>query len=541
MSRSLPRLLIVGILGTVLGLVVEGAAFEWNNPRGWVPDLIVGWVLIGCGLVGLLRRPQSSIGPLLSASGFAWFLGSFWHLALYLHRGPLIHAVLSFPHGRMNSSLDRATVTAAYVIAVVVPLSRTEPVVVALGALLIFAAGRGVVRSMGPNRRARSAVLPAAAALGMVLVGSATARSAFPGETADEVILALYQVVLVGVAVGLLLQLVRAAWERVTVTDLIMGLQEARTNTVRDALARALGDPTLQIGYRAESGLYVDEAGREIELPEADSARAVTNVELDGKPVAALVHDLSVLQDPGLVESIAAAARMTAANAGLHAQVRAQIDELQASRRRLLQAAERERWRLERRLREGAEQRLKVLGGHLVLARTRATQTGRDELEGAIRQAELRLRAAEADLRELARGLHPFALVTTGLEGAIAELAEAAPVPTDVVASAEGVPHEVATTAYFICSEALANVARHAQASHCSIRIERKEERLLLTIADDGVGGAALSKGSGLRGLVDRLEILGGTLRVESRLGHGTRLIAEIPLSGEPGLEAVED
>lgn len=158
MSRNLLRILLLGIAGTSLGLVAEAAAFEWNDLSRWVPDLIVGWALIGCGLVGWLRRSQSRVGPLLAASGVAWFLANFSTPALYLHRGPLIHAVLSFPRGRLSSKLDRATAVAGYVTGLVAPLGRNEVVVMAVGLLLIAAAVRSVLAATGLDRRARGSL-----------------------------------------------------------------------------------------------------------------------------------------------------------------------------------------------------------------------------------------------------------------------------------------------------------------------------------------------------------------------------------------------
>ena len=275
--------------------------------------------------------------------------------------------------------------------------------------------------------------------------------------------------------------------------------------------------------------IYVDAAGDRVELPEPGASRAVTLVERDRQPLAALVHDPAVLDDPGLVDGVAAATRLEAANARLHAEVRAQLAELVASRRRLLEAGDEERRRLERRLREGAVKRLEALAESLTRARS---AVGPKSGEG-IDQAQRQLRRALLDLHELALGLHPRELGEGGLEGAVGALAARTPVPVELEVSAGRMGPEAEAAAYFLCSEALTNVAKYASASRVTIRIAAADGLLKVAVADDGIGGADPARGSGLRGLRDRVETLGGTLRVESGRGLGTRLEAAIPLTDD--------
>ena len=212
-------------------------------------------------------------------------------------------------------------------------------------------------------------------------------------------------------------------------TDLVVELGDVSSGTLRDALARALGDPTLRVGYwLAETGAYVDGAGERVELPEPGSPRAVTSIERDGRPLAVLIHDQAVLDDPGLVEGVAAAARLAAANARLQAEVRVQVADLAASRRRLLEAGDEERRRLELRLREGAARRLEALGELLATARSAPGSASGDHFG----QAERQLERALDDLHELALGLHPRELVEEGLEGAVRGLADRSPVPVEL-------------------------------------------------------------------------------------------------------------
>ena len=511
----------------VLGVVAVWNAYELEEIRHWLPDLVVGWTFLGCGLVAWSRRPQSRTGLLLAATGLAWFAGSLAEPLIFLHRGPLIHCVLAYPSGRLHSRLSRAVVAAAYVAALVPPLGRSEIATIVLAALVVGVATRDYLQTVGRERRARFQALQAASALGLGLAGVAAGRLALPDAEANEALLLAYEATLVAVAVGLLIGLLRAPWERAAVTDLVVELGDVSSGTPRDALARALGDPTLRVGYwLAETGAYVDGAGEQVELPEPGSPRAVTSIERDGRPLAVLIHDQAVLDDPGLVEGVAAAARLAAANVRLQAEVRVQVGDLAASRRRLLEAGDEERRRLELRLHEGAARRLEALGELLATARSAPGSASSDHFGKAERQLE---RALD-DLHELALGLHPRELVEKGLEGAVKGLADRSPVPVELDILPGRVASEAEAAAYFLCSEALANVAKYASASRVAIRIIRADSHLAIEVADDGVGGADPPRGFGLRGLADRVEALGGTLRVDSPPGEGTRIEATIPL-----------
>jgi signal transduction histidine kinase len=542
MSRL--ALLLLGVAGALVGLAGEAVAFGWDDPRHWVPDLAVGWSFITCGLVGQWRRPDSRTGSLMAAVGFTWFLGNFASVdvptiawlsthALYLHRGPLIHAVLSFPSGRLTSRLDRATVAVGYVAATVTPIARNEIATILLGALVVAVAVRGYVGAIGAARRTRRLVVQAAIAVGIALSGGALARLAFPSGAANEAVLLAYETVLCAVAVGLLVGLLRASWERASVTDLVVELAESPSGTLRDALAVALGDPTLQVGYwLLESSSYVDAGGRRLDLSQPGTGRAVTPIELHGRPIGVLVHDPAVLDDPGLLESVGSAARLAASNARLQAEVRAQVAEVMASRRRLVEVGDDERRRLERRLHQGAEQRLEVLGASLAKATALAERSPGGETRAHLELAHRQLGRTIAELHELARGLHPRALEESGLAGALTELARRSPVPIQLNVTAGELRRDVEAGAYFVCSEALSNLAKHARATSCALTVVTRDGRLKVEIVDDGVGGADARKGTGLRGLVDRVEALGGRLTIASSKGGGTRLTAEIPLGG---------
>jgi signal transduction histidine kinase len=214
----------------------------------------------------------------------------------------------------------------------------------------------------------------------------------------------------------------------------------------------------------------------------------------------------------------------------LDAELRESLEELRASRARIVEAGDSERRRLERDLHDGAQSRLVGLALLLRAARTRAAVAD-GELAALLDQAQDELQTSLAELRELARGIHPAVLTERGLEPALQALASRAPVPVTLEASGERLPRPVESAAYFVVSEALANVAKYAQATHASVAVRQVNGRVTVEVADDGVGGADAAGGSGLRGLADRVAALDGTLSLDSPKGAGTRVRVEIPVS----------
>jgi signal transduction histidine kinase len=246
-------------------------------------------------------------------------------------------------------------------------------------------------------------------------------------------------------------------------------------------------------------------------------------------PVAALVHDPVLLERPALLHSAGAAARLALENERLQAELRAQLAELRASRARIVSAGDEERRRLERNLHDGAQQRLLSLGLALQLARTHLGPDANGAAELLV-EADGELRAALDELRELAQGIHPAVLTEQGLGPAIRSLAERSPVPVAIAGVPERrLPAPAEAASYFLVSEALANVAKYARASHVRVSVEQVGTRVLIDVDDDGVGGADPSRGSGLRGLADRVHALDGELELASPAGRGTHVHAEIP------------
>ena len=274
---------------------------------------------------------------------------------------------------------------------------------------------------------------------------------------------------------------------------------------------------------------YVDAAGDRLELPDSGSGRAVTLLARGGDPLAAILHDPVLLDDPGLVASVASALRLAVENERLQGQVEGQLDEVRASRARIVEAGDAERKRVERDLHDGAQQRLVSLTLALRLARSKLGADGDPDLAASLDQASTEAKAALSELRELARGIHPQILTGSGLGPALESLAGRSPVGVTVQIGQGRYPPAVEAAAYFAVCEALANVAKYANAGHVIIRGDWAAGSLTVEIADDGIGGADQGRGTGLRGLADRLAVVDGTLEVVSPIGGGTRVLARIP------------
>ena len=316
---------------------------------------------------------------------------------------------------------------------------------------------------------------------------------------------------------------------RAAVGDLLVDLGTMSGRPLQSALAKALGDPTLTLAYwLPQFGSYTDSDGQKLELPADDDKRLVAVVEQDGERVAAIVYDASLAEERKLLDAVVAAAGIALKNERLGAELRARVNELSASRARIVGAGDEERRRLERNLHDGAQQRLVALGMQLRLLGPRI-RTDPEAAEALVATAAAELATSVDELRELAHGIHP-AVLDHGLTVALESLAARSTVATAVsVDLLERLPEVVEVAAYFVASEALANVAKHAQASAVKITVSRGAKGALVEVADDGVGGADDAGGSGLRGLADRVEALGGQLRIRSPLGAGTTISAVIP------------
>jgi signal transduction histidine kinase len=554
-------------LGVAAGLVVAWLTLTSDHldERGLETALalLVGWSFIGTGLFAWWRRPGNRTGLLMVAAGFAWFATGLSAsdndlvftigIALDALFPALIgHLLLAFPSGRLETRAERTIVAGLYLVATVlqVPgllfedpgiprnlmmvesdqgLSDLLDALQYLVAVALIAAGFvAMARRRAEVAAAQRPVLaPVAWTGGATLAAFAVAKgfdaAGSPQESLDNLALLLFAAVPFGFLAGLLrTRLAHGA----AVAGLIARLGEAPgVDALQAALAEVLGDPNVELAYwLPESERFVDAAGRPVILPE----RGWTAVELHGRRVAAIVHDPALDDEPGLTRTAGAAAALALENQRLSAELRARIEDLRASRTRLVEAGDAERRRLERDLHDGAQSRLVALSLKLSTARRRAA--GNPEVAAMLDESSAELQASLDELRELARGIHPAELTDRGLRPALETLASRAPVPVAVSGDADDLPAPVATAVYYVVSEALTNVAKYACARSAAVTIERANGELTVAVTDDGVGGANPDTGSGLRGLLDRVAALDGRLVLESPPGGGTRLEAAFPL-----------
>jgi signal transduction histidine kinase len=533
--------LVIGGGAVVFGLLAEWVGGSWPNPPA-LADLAAGWALIGSGLIAWSRRPRSLVGPLIVISGFAWFLGTLagsdigplatvGDLALTIHRGPLVHAIVGYPTGRVLGRIRVALVIAAYAYAVVGPLTRDDVATILIMTTLVASTIWAYDRSTGPRRQARRIAVVAAAVLATPLLIVSIGRLAEAGPELEVALNWIYPaaVALVGIILGF--DLSRGRWAEAEVTRLVVDLGDPPTAGIRGRLAEALADPSLELAYwLPDSGGHVDERGRPIHVPAAGSGRAVTVLAHEGERVGALVHDPAVLDDPNLLQAVAAGAQIALANVRLQADVRRHLDDLEASRRRLVETSDAESRRLELRLRQGVGLQLSDLREVLERARADAAPFGTVAVGALLGEAQRELEVAQDVLERLASGVRPHVLAELGIGAALLALAERSRVPVRLSVPSERLPERVETAVYFICSEGVANVQKYAEASGVEIEARIDEGSVIVVVADDGVGGAVLSAGSGLEGLRDRVEALGGQLFVDSPHGQGTRIVAAIPL-----------
>jgi signal transduction histidine kinase len=326
---------------------------------------------------------------------------------------------------------------------------------------------------------------------------------------------------------GFLAGMMRGRLDRGEIADLVVVLGQTKPGrSLRDALAEALHDPSLQVAYWIpEREGYVDALGQPVDVPPLSAMRAVTMVKSDDEDLAAVIHDPALRDDPQRLEAAISAARMAIERERLAAQVQAQLEEIRASRARIVEAGDAARRQVERDLHDGAQQRLVALAMKLELVKE--NESGASSL---LDDATNELQTAIGEVRDLARGVHPTILSEAGLPAAVEALAERAPIPVKVEASEARYAESTETAAYFVVAEALTNVARHAGATEARVGIVEDQGRLIVTVADDGHGGASPALGSGLRGLADRVAAADGTFTVTSPADGGTMVRAELPL-----------
>jgi signal transduction histidine kinase len=569
--------------GVAAAGVLAGAGAVWlaAHPQptgpsepGAILTLVVGASLLGCGLASWQSRPENRIGPIMVFTSFAWF-------AAQLSQSPtpwvytigtavqsvwgvgLVYLLLAFPSGRLPGRIDRWLVGAAIVLTLGLELlamlygnkaglrcpgctdnllqvvrdnhkaegwlnlQRLLGIVVVLTVITVLV--RRWLKASAPQRRAVSPVLVAGCATLAALVW--TVVFDLLGDPLNALPAHVWFLTMATVPIAVMFVFLQRRLARGMVAGLVVELGGSSASAgLREALARALGDPSLELAFWFPvEKCYVDGAGRAVMLPDDESRRRSTFVERDGQPVAVLIHDPVLEHNAELVRSVCAAASLALENERLQAELRARLVELQASRARLVGATDAERRRIERDLHDGTQQRLVSIAMSLGLLETKLPAQA-TAVQPLVRETREALALALEELRELTHGINPPLLTERGLPAALEELCRRAGLPTHLdVAVDRRLPDELESAAYFMASEALTNAAKHSHGREVRVSASYEGHSLTVEVADDGIGGATPAGGSGLRGLADRVEALGGRFTVSSPPGRGTTLRAEIP------------
>ncbi|MFD9733280.1 histidine kinase [Umezawaea sp. NPDC059074] len=557
---------LIGVLaaaGACWGALVLAvtASGQHETSTGTTFSAAVGGCYLVAGVIAAYRRPDVPvvrIGLLMVLIGIAWFaedvqisIDPAVHTVGLLMRSAssafLVHLLLAYPDGALRAGLERALVRTCYVMVFgLVPASTlwldtltpnlllvwdlpdwtvtrvVDGVQFVLGIAVTAVLVRRWVTASRPARR----VLAPVFAVGLFGTGASVLDALFGTGLSrhHEVLVGLTRASTLALPLAFLSGVWRVRLGRTSVANLLARLPGSPPERLRDLLAEALGDPSLRVGYhRPEHGDYVDADGRPVELD-----RAVTPVDRAGRRVAVLVHDPALQDDHHVLSAVASAAALELDNQRLAAEVRAQLAEVKASRARIVAAGDDERRRVERDLHDGAQQRLVTAALTLRLARQRSG--GVAELDDLLRRSADSLEEALAELRELARGIHPSVLTDLGLIPALRALAARSPQPVDLVETdLPALPDLVAATAYYVAAESVTNALKHASASRVRIEVGVRDGSLRLAVVDDGTGGADPSLGTGLTGLRDRVSAVEGSLTVRDG-APGTTVTALLPL-----------
>ncbi|WP_432882885.1 histidine kinase [Kribbella sp. CA-245084] len=549
--------------GTLLGSI--GLALAGDElVRPGLQAFLFNWITIPYLISGTLawwRRPDSRLGPLMIATAFVmaltalqWSsvpaLHTFGHLLDMVPSAMFLHVFLAYPTGQLETRPRRILVAAAYVNVVILQLAKillggnpdsllaitSQPALaarieqtqlIAMSVLLLAGVVLLLVRRPAGRRRPVTLLVDT---FGLALVMLAILYVAgLRGWPQIEVVRHI-TFAAVGLApVAFLLGLLDSRLARTDVGALLMELRAHPTSDLREPLARTLHDPSLILAYwLPDYGTWADPDGQAVSLRGPEDGRATRVIHRDNEPVIALEFDRSLQDERELLDAVVAAAGIALENNRLQVELRARLLELQGSRARVVDAGQKERQRLERNLHDGAQQRLVALALELQLI---ARSSSKDpETSARLLKAKHEVTASLDELRDVARGIHPAVLTGHGLPVALETLAVQAAVPVELDVAVDGrLPERIEVAAYYVVSESLTNIGKHAKATAASVRVTRSEKAVVVEVVDDGIGGADTERGTGLRGLADRVEAVGGRLRIWSPAGRGTRLEAELP------------
>lgn len=558
----------VVLLGSiVLGFVAAGPPEPlWPHAL----NVLVGWLYVAAGLLAWSRRPSNRFGFLIVGGGLAILLADLAatgvsvltavsSIVATLPLALLVHVLHAFPSGRLPTAWSRLVVLAGYVVSLVLqaPLYLftaqpppydvltivDRPDLAALGfwvqsgagcavmvATTVILAGR--LRRADPRRRRALAPLYGYGILVVLSIPiSANLLTSLFGMSMAEVFL-LQLVAVAGVPVAFTLALLRGGFARTGEIEELgswLSAAESGRTPLAAAVARALGDDSVRlIFWMPERRGYVDADGDLAEPPGGDE-RGLVEIELSGERVGAIDYDTDLNADPAPVRAAGRVIAMAVDHERVTAELRASQQATRRSRARIVKAADTERRRIARDLHDGLQVRL-------VLLAMQAQDVAKDpgaaaDTRAAATALRIGIDAAAAELRDLVHAVLPAALIERGLCAATEDLVDHLPIPTrlEMSVAEHELSHVVESTAYFVVAEALTNALKHACPTALVVSLARIEDHLRIEVTDNGNGGARIRAGSGLRGLTDRVETLGGWLEVHSPPDQGTRIVAELP------------
>jgi signal transduction histidine kinase len=571
-----------GLLSLLIASSHPGATFGGVSSEAGVAELVAGWAMIGAGCFVWWRKGGERSGLLLAMAGLAWFVAEWDNpgigsgaaftvgLAAHAMAPPVVaHAVLAYPFGRLSSRLERLAVSFAYVDGVLVlgllpalffdprrqscslcprNLLLLESRPGTFEALNSWGIWLGVVWTIGiaalcvwrlaqssaPLRRLTAPVLVGGTAYLLFVLWSFVHDLPQGVLSTDQLSFRLW----LGQVAGLCAIGLGVAWSwllrrrtRSVMARLVVEVGGSPPpGGLRDVLARSLGDPDLRVAYRLlNPGRFVDAEGMPVD-PAAPEGKAVTQLARQGQTMAMLVHRQGLLDDPAVVDEVVSATRLALENERLQAEVFAQLEDLRASRARIIATGDAERRRLERDLHDGAQQRLVGLSLALRLARAALGRVPDPKVIALIDQADVALRMAINELRELAHGIFPAVLTDEGLGAAVEALADRASIPLTIVGMPEErFPSPVETAAYFLIAEVTGSTGALAGASSATVDVRHDGNRLLVEVIDEGMGVTERDPDSGFIDLADRIGALEGQLWVEHSSSGALAIRAEIP------------
>jgi signal transduction histidine kinase len=575
--RSQRRALLfvaVGVLacgGLLLAVMVDDGLPGWWS----LVPFPTGLLWAGAGIFAWWRRPGNGVGALLVWGGFGFLLsapsgsGIPWLAMIGAEFGAaqlavLVHLLHAFPGGRLRGRLSILTVASVYVVSFVLQIPKWA-FDGRQAHLPLFVEDRpGLQHALGVVQSASGTLVMVAT----VVVLVSRIRHATPFSRRVLVPLYLYgiltafwvpfsanvlrrgldvpevitdgtqNILLAGIPIAFALAVVRGGFARTGELQELsswLSARDERRTRLGIALASVLGDPSLQLLFWVPGAQrYVDADGRRVTLPQATASRAVVAIELSGEPIGAVVYDAELIADPELVRAAGRVVALGVDRDRLTAALRVTEQSLRRSRERIVETADRERRRIAQDLHDGLQVKL-------VLLALEAQHVANGLPPGAsTRDQAIDLRhgidAAAAELRALVHAVMPSALLERGLAMATEDLLDRLPLRSLLEVTDVGpLPMSVQSTAYFVVAEAVANVVKHADADTVRVHVTETDGVLTVDVEDDGVGGAAIGLGTGIRGLLDRVDVLGGELQLISPPGLGTRLTVRLPMDTARG------